>query len=92
MLIDSNAGYSEAAGQEIEQSAKNYLAWLDALKHNRHRRTFELLHILLLFQQRSELGYVDRTLSPISFTNSISIYFRYCSKSLSNVNIKKLLL
>ena len=30
--IDSNAGYSEAAQQEVEQSAKDYVAWLDALQ------------------------------------------------------------
>ncbi|UTY27855.1 NAD(P)H-dependent oxidoreductase [Treponema putidum] len=30
--IDSNAGYSEAARQEVERSARDYLAWLDALQ------------------------------------------------------------
>ena len=29
--IDSNAGYTEAALQAIEQSADDYVAWLDAL-------------------------------------------------------------
>ncbi|EGF11230.1 general stress protein 14 [Neisseria bacilliformis ATCC BAA-1200] len=28
--IDSNAGYTEAALQAIEQSATDYVAWLDA--------------------------------------------------------------
>jgi len=32
MLIDSNAGYSEAARKEVEQSARDYLAWLNALQ------------------------------------------------------------
>nr|3F2V_A Chain A, General stress protein 14 [Treponema denticola] len=38
--IDSNAGYSEAARQEVERSARDYLAWLDALQqtleHHHH--------------------------------------------------------
>ena len=30
--IDSNAGYSEAARKAVEQSAADYLAWLEALQ------------------------------------------------------------